>query len=251
MPYKRPNFGTVYKITNLINNKIYIGATITVLNERWLAHCNQAKRRVNNMPLHEAIRDHGRTEFSIEVLCTSDDRKCLFELEKFYIKQYKARTEFGNYNLTDGGLGVANHLPNQETRVKMSTALMGNKRSIGKKMTEDNKRKLIEAKKNLVLTDAMRRNMSMAHIKPTCKRGHPWTSESTYIVPKNGHRYCRICKDASILAHRRAKPLKVDACKQGHLWQPETTYIEKKTGKRHCKICIKARLARKKKSNEL
>jgi group I intron endonuclease len=245
MPYKRTTFGTVYKITNLINGKIYIGATITALNERWLAHCNQAKRKTNNMPLHEAIRDHGRNKFSIEALCTSNDRKCLLELEKFYIKQYKARTEFGNYNLTDGGLGVTNHRPNRETRVKMSTALMGNKRSLGKKMTEDNKRKLIEAKKNLILTDEMRRNISLAQRKDSCRMGHGWNPETTYINPKNGHRDCLACRHIRVQRKKDARPVKIDTCKQGHLWQPETTYIEKKTGKRHWKICTKARLVRK------
>ena len=48
--------GYIYKITNLINNKIYIGQTIRDVQIRWKEHL----RSKDEAPIHKAIRKYGK-----------------------------------------------------------------------------------------------------------------------------------------------------------------------------------------------
>ena len=58
----------IYKITNLANNKIYIGETIRNLNVRWNEHKSEALggRHGYTYHLHNAIRKYGIDNFIIE-----------------------------------------------------------------------------------------------------------------------------------------------------------------------------------------
>lgn len=64
-------FGVIYKITNLINNKIYIGQTIH-FKERIRSHEETAvnvKSKSYNNPLYKTFRKYGIENFSIEIIC--------------------------------------------------------------------------------------------------------------------------------------------------------------------------------------
>ena len=61
---------SVYKITNLINNKTYIGSSIRV-EKRWRQHINAANNKNSssyNYPLQTDIRQYGVNNFSFEIL---------------------------------------------------------------------------------------------------------------------------------------------------------------------------------------
>ena len=61
---------TVYKITNKINQKCYIGSSIRV-NKRWQQHINDANNPNNekyNYPLYQAFRKYGLENFTFEVI---------------------------------------------------------------------------------------------------------------------------------------------------------------------------------------
>lgn len=101
--------GYVYKITNIINGKIYIGETINNINTRFKQHCTAAvgAKSCKNFYFYRAIRKHGVSNFKIEELCkiTHVDRKILKELilkeEEKFILEYNS---FGKgYNSTSGG----------------------------------------------------------------------------------------------------------------------------------------------------
>ena len=65
MPY-------IYKITNNINGKIYIGMTYRTVQERWKEHQNDCNRRqAENRPLYRAMNKYGIENFSIEVLVSA------------------------------------------------------------------------------------------------------------------------------------------------------------------------------------
>ena len=95
--------GRIYKITNKINNKIYIGQTIKSLDERFKRHllvCRLGNH--NNIKLYNAIRKYGKENFQIEEIeKTSQDK--LDERERFWIK--KLDTFNNGYNSTLGGEG--------------------------------------------------------------------------------------------------------------------------------------------------
>ena len=96
MPY-------IYKITNSINGKIYIGKTLQSIEERWKEHCRDCtKSRVEKRPLYEAMNKYGKENFSIE-LVEECEESVLNEREVFWIEYYGS---FKNgYNATIGGDG--------------------------------------------------------------------------------------------------------------------------------------------------
>lgn len=95
--------GYIYKITNLINQKAYIGKTINSIEERWKEHKKEAMRqRAENRPLYKALNKYGVENFSIE-LVEEVDVKNLSEREIYWIGYYHTYTE--GYNATLGGDG--------------------------------------------------------------------------------------------------------------------------------------------------
>ena len=88
----------VYKITNLVTNKIYIGQTIQPLYKRWAQH--KSARRT--CPLNSSIKKHGAENFKIEVIATALSLKYLDCLEIELIAQYDCMYPKG-YNLATGG----------------------------------------------------------------------------------------------------------------------------------------------------
>lgn len=117
----------VYKVTNLITNKSYIGATITTVKARWNRHKSDAKHNRDNQALHAAIRKYGPENFKVETIETHDDINHVFNsLEPKYIKEHKT---YGNdgYNMTHGGDGWNNMKHKPESIEKMRAAKLGKK----------------------------------------------------------------------------------------------------------------------------
>lgn len=84
----------IYKITNLINNKCYIGQSIDI-QRRWNKHKNSNL----SYPLYNAFRLYGLENFLFEVL-EECDRAELNEKELFYIKKYNSCNPENGYNQT-------------------------------------------------------------------------------------------------------------------------------------------------------
>lgn len=91
----------IYKITNLINNKIYIGLTARTIEERWKQHVNQSKKK--NYYIARTIRKYGKENFKIEQIDKAYSIKELKSKEKYWIAKYQSNNRNIGYNLTDGG----------------------------------------------------------------------------------------------------------------------------------------------------
>lgn len=91
----------IYKITNTVNSKVYVGQTHNALNERWRAHKYYSK--FSTAPLYRAMRKHGIDKFHIEIIeeCKQSE---LNDREIYWIKQYNSYGNTG-YNATRGGKG--------------------------------------------------------------------------------------------------------------------------------------------------
>lgn len=90
--------GFIYKITDKVNNKVYIGQTRYTVEFRWRQHLN----RKDNTPMHNLMRKYGAERFTIETLEECPIER-LNDREIFYIAKYDS---FNNgYNLTIGGEG--------------------------------------------------------------------------------------------------------------------------------------------------
>lgn len=91
----------IYKITNDINDKIYIGKTMYSLDKRFSEHCRDAFRERNEKrPLYAAMRKYGIEHFQIEEVEETDNPE---EREKYWIEWYGS-FKYG-YNATKGGDG--------------------------------------------------------------------------------------------------------------------------------------------------
>lgn len=93
----------IYKITNDINNKIYIGKTSFSIQKRFQEHCRDAFRdRNEKRPLYAAMRKYGVEHFSIQLI-----EECLDSIasdrESYWIGVYQ--TYSNGYNATLGGDG--------------------------------------------------------------------------------------------------------------------------------------------------
>ena len=89
---------TIYKITNLINNKSYIGQSV-LPKKRWQQHCNDANAHYDDYPIHNAIRKYGKKNFSFEIIEWTKDYNTR---EKELIKHYNTIAPNG-YNVVEGG----------------------------------------------------------------------------------------------------------------------------------------------------
>ena len=95
----------IYKITNLINNKCYIGKTLNTIQERWREHCSDYKKRdEEKRPLYSAMNKYGIENFKIEEIeqCNED---IVNDREKYWIEYYGSFKK--GYNATLGGDGKA------------------------------------------------------------------------------------------------------------------------------------------------
>ena len=98
--------GYIYKITNKINGKSYIGQTITPIRVRMYKHYSQSK--IATTGVDYAIQKYGRENFTVEQICKCDDND-LDHLERYYIDYYD--TYNNGYNLTIGGQDTSTKLP--------------------------------------------------------------------------------------------------------------------------------------------
>ena len=80
----------IYKIKNLVNNKIYIGKTNYSIEHRWQQHLYSSFENENskeyNFLLHKAIRKYGSNNFIIEKIEEIEPSKSS-EREKYWIKK--------------------------------------------------------------------------------------------------------------------------------------------------------------------
>lgn len=96
--------GCIYKITNIKDNRVYIGQTSLVNPiKRWEQHYNQAINSNNNLYLYKAIRKHGIENFSFQIIENNIPISELDKKEKEYISFYESNKRGKGYNLTDGG----------------------------------------------------------------------------------------------------------------------------------------------------
>lgn len=137
----------IYKITNIITNKSYIGQTIRTVDKRWKEHCRD-KRKTNYFA--NSIRKYGIECWTVEILETVQDLSMLNEREMYWISYYD--TFINGYNNTSGGEN--GKLFSEETKRKIS------KSNTGKIPAEESKLKNAESHKGLVMTTENKKKLS-------------------------------------------------------------------------------------------
>lgn len=145
-------YGVIYKITNKINDKVYIGQTVLGFKKRYKG--GQWHKFTHNQHLKNSAHKYGVDNFEVtEILDVAFSKIELDLKENVYIKTYNSMCGKFGYNKTDGG---SSGIPNEEVREKLSIASKGERNAMyGKNplsyMSEDAYKKLMEVKRNNVL----------------------------------------------------------------------------------------------------
>lgn len=125
--------GYIYKITNQINKKEYIGCTIYPLKRRFEAHAFRCIKTDSNTKFCNSIRKYGIENFKIELIeeCYVDN---IYEREKYYIDIFETYEK--GLNSTLGGEGCLGYIHSPEIRVKISEAVKNGNSHKGKTYEE-------------------------------------------------------------------------------------------------------------------
>jgi group I intron endonuclease len=150
----------VYLVTNIINQKKYVGQHSKDSLEAYWRHCsNHALSGSSDKPcLYNAVRKYGAENFSIEPLIIVGTKWEMDLYEKALIKILNTRRPAG-YNLTDGGDGVLGLKQSEESNEKNRQAHLGIKQSdeakekkrlagLGRRHSEETKQKMSQHAKS-------------------------------------------------------------------------------------------------------
>ena len=94
----KEKIGQIYKITNIINNKIYIGQSKYNGQLRYIEHMQKAYYNPSQSVFYTEIVRYGKDAFKLEILETNVPEKDLLKRERYYIKKTKA-DDGKNYNI--------------------------------------------------------------------------------------------------------------------------------------------------------
>jgi len=159
----------IYKATNKINGKCYIGQTKYSLGKRINKHFSYVRNNSKTY-IHNALRKYGQENFIWEVIEECDTLDELDEMEFHYIKQYKSYWKENGYNLTYGGDGVC---------------LYGDRNGMyNKKHSNESIKKMSKNRKGLAVGDKNPSSAGAGVYELTLPYGKK-------IVIKNIRKYCR------------------------------------------------------------
>jgi group I intron endonuclease len=164
------NKSYVYKITNKVNNKIYIGKS----NDpklRWKKHLYTVKygdKKCGFQYIHAAIRKHGVDNFIFEVIEICDLEEVALEKEVYWVKYYQSNNREIGYNLTDGGEGVSGRKYSDEEKLQKSIYMTNYYAnhihpSTGRTLTEKHKKIISKSNKGRVQSTEVKQKISAAN----------------------------------------------------------------------------------------
>jgi len=189
----------IYKITNLKNNKIYIGQTNNV-SRRWSQYKHASNLKEKDQLITKAMAKHGFSNFKIEIIDKVNTREEANIKEEEYMQMYDSRNLEKGYNIATGGgvFGISedtkkkisegllkfyennpSHMLGrkytEEHRMAISRGSMGKPgTNTGKKFSEEHKRKIAIANMYQVCSEEKRKKLSEAK-----KGSKPWNRRMT------------------------------------------------------------------------
>jgi group I intron endonuclease len=163
-------YGIIYKATNLVNGKVYIGQSAQTLHERRYMHEYEAfyTKKTSTKIFHKAIKKYGVENFNWTEIDCAYSKSELDDKEEFWINFYKSYIGFeshNGYNMTTGGEG-GSMAHTEETKQLLSEM----KKELfkegfihpmkGKKHSEVARRKMSENRKGIKHSDETKKKMS-------------------------------------------------------------------------------------------
>jgi group I intron endonuclease len=166
--------GYIYKITNMINNKSYVGVTIQPDGlSRFKAHMSAIRSGKGCPLLQKAVNKYGEAAFTFQILiiCFDED---VFKYEKEYIMKYNAMSPNG-YNVAEGGKSGRNFLG--KTHSEETKKILSEKskeyglRPEVKERSRQNMIKLNEKRKNGDISEKWKEAIKSGKMGGTCNKG--------------------------------------------------------------------------------
>ena len=216
----------IYKITNIINGKIYIGKTKGSLNNRMGTHKSSAKRNNDNQIIHKAIRKYGWDNFKPEIV--EDEIQTIDLLNKreiFYIRLFNSTNHDIGYNLSTGGGGGAGIFGEAHHNFgkKFPFLIERNKKNKGKTFEEMyGKEKAEELKKNLANLKTETKLSEEAKTKVSNARKKMW-EDGVYDKPEVRAKFGQQSKGIPSVRRRKVYSPELDI--QFECIQDAATYI--------------------------
>lgn len=154
----------IYKITNKIDGKIYIGATTRTIEERMKEHY---RRRITC--IDKAIYEQGKDNFIVEVVEECSSKEDLMLRENYWVKYYKCIIPNG-YNMCEGGGKTIGFRHREESKKNMSVNRKGKHTGVdnhffGKTHSDEQKAKWSEERRGRRLSKEWRDKLGKAHCK--------------------------------------------------------------------------------------
>lgn len=178
----------VYSITNLIDNKKYIGQSVDIY-VRWGNHKSALRNnRHDNKHLQNAWNIYGEENFIFEILSICDT-DIIDDVETEYIKLFNTMNRECGYNRESGG--HENKFLSNESKMMISI------KHKGKKLTDEHKAKISESGKGRVFSDETKNKISEAitgikrsdetreRISNSRKGEKSWSRKSIYCIELN------------------------------------------------------------------
>lgn len=141
---EKDRISAIYIITNLVNNKKYVGQTSNV--RKRFSDYNGTKYLTMKTPIFRAIKKYGSDSFTFEVI--ECPKKSLDDMESFYIEELKTSDENYGYNRSKGADGSTRL---KSVRKKLSKAHTGMKESAETKRKKSNTVIMINDELNIVI----------------------------------------------------------------------------------------------------
>lgn len=166
----------IYKITNKLNNKIYVGQTIRDPQVRFLEHMNDS---VSQDYFHQAIRKYGPDNFKLEIIDKAQSIEELNQKETFWINELSSYACCGSngYNTTYGGQD--NPMTHQNVKEKHNKIMRSDE--VRKKISETMKQKVVKGE---LFNEEHRKHLSESMKGNQHYKGHKRTPEAIKATSK-------------------------------------------------------------------
>lgn len=173
-----------YQHKNKINGKVYIGITMQDPERRW----RHGEGYKSSPHFYAAIQKYGWDNFEHNILFENLTKEEACQKEQELITEFNSMNRKYGYNSTSGGDVFT---MNDETKQKISQAMMGNKNGLGHPCSEEKKKKISEAQKGKKLTEEHKQKLSEA----AKKRHTPCSEKAKENIRKASHKKPVYCEE--------------------------------------------------------
>lgn len=143
----------IYKIINIINNKIYIGSTVNFKRRKRNHFWDLNNNKHDNDYLQKAYNKYGKENFRFEIIEYIEDKKILLEREQSWIDKLNVCDRNIGYNICEVAGNTLGQKMSSKTKQKISNSVKeyfksNNNPFLGKKHSEET-RKIISTQNSI------------------------------------------------------------------------------------------------------